>query len=79
MSAQEATARPEVFQGAVAAEHTRLLKAPELAERWGVSTALVYRLSREGHLPAVRIGRNFRYRLAVVEAFEAAGGASLDA
>jgi DNA-binding Xre family transcriptional regulator len=34
----------------------RLLTADELAARWQVPKAQVYRLSREGRLPTVRIG-----------------------
>ena len=57
----------------------RLLTADELAKRWQVPKAQVYRLSREGVVPTVRIGRYFRYSLAAVEAFEAAGGVGADA
>jgi excisionase family DNA binding protein len=57
----------------------RLLTADELAKRWQVPKAQVYRLSREGVVPTVRIGRYFRYSLAAVEAFEAAGGVAADA
>lgn len=53
---------------------SRLLKAGDVAERWQVATAQVYRLSREGKLPVVKIGRYYRYRIEDVEAFEAAGG-----
>jgi excisionase family DNA binding protein len=52
----------------------RLLTAEELAERWRVPKAQVYRLSREGCLPAVRIGRYYRYRLPAVEQWERDGG-----
>lgn len=55
-----------------------LLRAEELAVRWQVATSQIYRLSREGKLPTVRIGRYFRYRLDVVEAFEAGGGVGSD-
>ena len=54
----------------------RLLTADELAERWQVKKSVVYRLTREGALPAVRIGRYCRYRLAAVEAWEVDGGGS---
>lgn len=49
----------------------RLLTAEELALRWQVSVAHVYRLTREGRIPAVPIGRYRRYRLAAIEAWEA--------
>jgi excisionase family DNA binding protein len=55
-------------------EPERLLTADELADRWQVPKAQVYRVTREGHLPAVRIGRYYRYRVAVVEVWECEGG-----
>lgn len=48
----------------------RLLTAGELAERWQVPKSHVYRLTREGRVPAVRLGRYYRYRLAAIEAWE---------
>jgi excisionase family DNA binding protein len=48
----------------------RLLTAEELAERWQVPKSHVYRLSRTGQIPLVRLGRYFRYRLDVIEAWE---------
>jgi len=53
---------------AVTAAH--LLRAEDLAERWQVPTSQVYRLTRGGHLPVVRLGRYYRYRLEAVEEFE---------
>lgn len=47
-----------------------LLTADDLAERWQVSKAQVYRLARGGHLPMVAIGRYYRFRLAAIEAWE---------
>lgn len=56
----------------------RLLTAEELRDRWQLkTTAAVYRLTREGVIPAgavVRLGRFYRYRLEGVEAFEEQGG-----
>ena len=52
-------------------QQQRLLTADELAERWQVSVAHIYRLTREGRIPAVPIGRYRRYRLAAIEAWEA--------
>lgn len=57
-------------------EPGRLLTADELAERWQVPTAQVYRLARDGRLPAVAIGRYRRFTLAVVESWERSGGAA---
>jgi excisionase family DNA binding protein len=52
------------------------MDAAQLAERWQVPKSHVYRLTREGHVPFVALGRYRRYRLADIEAFEAAGGSS---
>jgi excisionase family DNA binding protein len=49
---------------------TQLLTADELAARWQVPKSHVYRLTREGRIPTVRLGRYYRYRLAAVEAWE---------
>jgi excisionase family DNA binding protein len=48
----------------------RLLTAEEVAERWQVKRSQVYRLSREGAIPTVRIGKYYRYRLDEIERFE---------
>lgn len=55
---------------------SRLLTADDLAARWSVDRSLIYKLTRRGSLPAVRLGRVVRYRIEVVEAFEDAGGTS---
>lgn len=47
-----------------------LLTAEQLAERWQVPRSHVYRLTREGAIPTVRLGRYYRYRLDAIEAFE---------
>jgi excisionase family DNA binding protein len=55
-----------------------LLTAEQLAERWQMPgkkpAAAIYRLTREGKLPAVALGRYYRYRLSDIEEFEANGG-----
>ncbi len=51
-----------------------LLTAEELAERWQVPKAHVYRLAREGRLPTVQLGRYRRWRLEALEDFECDGG-----
>ena len=56
----------------------RLLTAEDLAERWQVPVSQVYRLTRDGRLPVVRLGRYYRYRLEAVEGFEAGGGVTTD-
>lgn len=65
------------FRG-LTSNQSRLLTADDVAERWQVPKAQVYRLTREGRLSAVRIGRYYRYRPAVVEEFEAQGGVAAD-
>ena len=51
-----------------------LLSPQEVAERWHVGKAHVYRLTRQGHLQAVKLGRYYRYRLEALEEFERQGG-----
>ena len=48
-----------------------LLTVDDLAERWQVPKSHVYRLTREGVIPAVRLGRYYRYRLDAIERWEA--------
>lgn len=48
----------------------RLLTAEQLAERWQVPTSQVYRLTRDGRIPTVRLGRYYRYSPAAIDAFE---------
>lgn len=52
------------------APETLLLTADQLAARWQVPKSHVYRLTREGVIPTVRLGRYYRYRLDAIEAFE---------
>jgi len=54
-----------------------LLTAEQLAARWNVPKAHVYRLAREGRLPTVQLGRYRRWKLDQVEDFERAGGTSV--
>jgi len=49
----------------------QLLTAEQLAARWQVPVSQVYRLTRDGRVPAVSLGRYYRYRLEAVEAWEA--------
>jgi len=48
----------------------QLLTADDLAERWQVPKSHVYRLTRDGRIPAVRLGRYYRYRLDAIERWE---------
>jgi excisionase family DNA binding protein len=57
---------------------SRLLTAEELAERWAVKPSQVYRLTRDGAVSAVKLGRYYRYRLEAIEAFEREGGAGVE-
>lgn len=52
----------------------QLLTAEQLAERWQVKESHVYRLTRAGEIPAVRLGRYYRYRLDAIERFECGEG-----
>ena len=52
----------------------RLMTAAELAARWQVPKSHVYRLTREGRLPAVALGRYYRYSVPAIAEFEARGG-----
>ena len=48
----------------------QLLTAEQLAERWQIPKSHVYRLSREGRIPTVELGRYKRFRLDAIERFE---------
>jgi excisionase family DNA binding protein len=48
----------------------QLLTADQLAERWQVAPAHVYRLAREDRIPVVRLGRYYRFRLDAIQRFE---------
>jgi excisionase family DNA binding protein len=50
----------------------RLLTAEQLAMRWQVGESQVYRLTRNGVIPVVRLGRYYRYRLDAIERWERA-------
>jgi excisionase family DNA binding protein len=57
-----------------AREASQLLTAEQVAERFQIPRSHVYRLTREGRLPCVKLGRYRRYRIAEIESFEADGG-----
>ena len=48
----------------------QLLTAEQLAERFQVPVSQIYRLTRDGTLPTVRLGRYYRYTPAAIERFE---------
>ena len=47
-----------------------LLTAADLAKRWQVTEAQVYRLAREGEIPCIKLGRYTRFNPDVIAAFE---------
>lgn len=51
----------------------RLLTVSEVAADLRVSNMTVYRLIRNGELPALRVGRNYRIRQVDLEAYLRAG------
>jgi excisionase family DNA binding protein len=53
-----------------APHRAHLLTADQLAERWQLPKSHVYRLTREGKVPAVPLGRYYRYRPEAIEAWE---------
>jgi len=53
-------------------ERRQLLTADQLADRWQISVAQVYRLARDGAIPSVALGRYRRFRLASIEVWEVA-------
>ena len=74
MSAARTPDPPPATRGVEQA--SRLLTAGDLADRWSVPRAHVYRLGREGRLPTVRLGRYMRWRPEDIDAFEREGGAA---
>jgi excisionase family DNA binding protein len=58
------------------APESRMLRAEEVAERYGIKRNTVYEKARLGELPSVRIGRLVRFSPRQLEEFEARGGFS---
>lgn len=52
----------------MAAQNTSTVSAAEVAARYAVSRRTVYRLAEQGVIPSIRVGRQFRFDLAEVEA-----------
>jgi len=67
MSAPSTPAPPPLTAG-------QLLTADQLSERWQVPKSQIYRLTRAGSLPSVKLGKYYRYRLDAIEEFEREGG-----
>lgn len=53
---------------------TVLLTADDLSKRWGIPKSSIWRYTRDGTIPRVKIGGHYRYRLDAIETFEQAGG-----
>lgn len=82
-AASERMHQPEQDQGSQRARGDRqtlvaaqLMTAAELAQRWQVPKAHVYRLTRRGDLPVVCLGAYRRYRIEDIEEWERGGGAN---
>jgi excisionase family DNA binding protein len=58
-------------------ELEKLIDAQPVKDALGVSEKRVYELVRTGLLPAVKLGRQLRFRPSQVQAFIEAGGAAL--
>jgi excisionase family DNA binding protein len=56
----------------------RMLRLREVSEYLQVNPATVRRLVRKGQLRAIRVGRDLRFDLRIIEQWVAAGGSSLD-
>lgn len=54
----------------MSSERSQLLTADELADRWQVPKTHVYALTRRGAIPAVKLGKYYRYRIDQIEQFE---------
>lgn len=48
----------------------RLLTLDQVADRWQVAKGLLYRMTEDGRLERVKIGKYVRIPLAAVEAYE---------
>lgn len=49
--------------------HNKLLTPEDVAELLGVTRLLVVRKSRLGTIPAIKLGKSWRYRLATIQAW----------
>jgi excisionase family DNA binding protein len=55
-----------------------LINSDAAAVMLGVSRARLWKLSRDGLLPAVRLGRSYRFSLAALREFIDSGGRALE-
>lgn len=51
-----------------------LLTVEQLAARWQVPKSFVWKHTREGRIPAAKIGKFYRYRHDLIEELERNGG-----
>jgi excisionase family DNA binding protein len=68
-ASESLTARPSL-RSDLGLSANQLLTADQLAQRWQVPRSHVYRLSRSGQIPHVKLGRYLRYRVDAIEAWE---------
>jgi excisionase family DNA binding protein len=70
-SAHERSKSPhDASTDAVGLSADQLLTAQQLADRWQVPKQHVYRLTRRGEIPFIKLGRYVRYRLDWIEEWE---------
>lgn len=62
-----ATASNHSSLGGVQAREGRLLTVAEVAELLRINKSTVYRMAKQGRLPATRVGRQWRFRESVLE------------
>lgn len=53
-----------------------VFKIRELARQWRVSPAVIYRLVQAGHIPAVKVGGQWRCTAEAMESYLSAGRSS---
>jgi len=66
--------KPETVDAAMPSRPEKLMNAAEVAELLGVPEPHIYRLSREGKLPTIKVGRYSRSSPSALAAFMANGG-----
>jgi excisionase family DNA binding protein len=70
-SAHERSKSPhDASTDAVGLTADQLLTPQQLADRWQVPKQHVYRLTRRGDIPHLKLGKYIRYRLDWIEAYE---------
>lgn len=67
----------QVTYSSTAPSISPFMKAPEVAELFDCPISTIYEYARTGLLPAVRIGRQVRFRRSEIESFVESGGQAL--